>query len=476
MCGVRPRFSWMTSTRAAAASRPSPATPDQLTVRPGEADLLAAGRPTRARRRLGCRRRARPTWSSPAMVAGGAVDLGAAAVRVGAAAVVVAGLASSSSPHAASSAAAAAPVTPIRPSRRNASRRLRKPSSQSRATSSSDVVLQRHRRTLWHRRRLPSARWSCGSGARCGRTGRGTATRCRSGRPRTSSSRPTPRGATRSRATRRSTALPSATTVASWAEQAPDGFRFLFKLPRTITHERRLRNADAEVQAVPRAARPARTPGRADRRSSCRRRSGRRTSARWRRSCAASRRSAPRRTASRSRSATRRSSTARSPARRWPASSPMSAREWIVLDSTTLFAAPPTSDAERETWARKPRLPVHREAVSDRPVVRFIGRDDPAATVAGWQPWIPVVADVAARGPHADGLRAHARQRRRRPARPAVPRPGAGGRARAGAAAGPGAADRACSRRCSDVSPSARRASPARRRRRRRGRPPRRSL
>jgi hypothetical protein len=24
--------------------------------------------------------------------------------------------------------------------------------------------------------------------------------------------------------------------------------------------------------------------------------------------------------------------------------------------------------------------------------VRFIGRDDPAATVAGWQPWIPVVA------------------------------------------------------------------------------------
>ena len=25
--------------------------------------------------------------------------------------------------------------------------------------------------------------------------------------------------------------------------------------------------------------------------------------------------------------------------------------------------------------------------------MRFIGRDDPTATVAGWQPWIPVVAD-----------------------------------------------------------------------------------
>jgi uncharacterized protein YecE (DUF72 family) len=66
--------------------------------------------------------------------------------------------------------------------------------------------------------------------------------------------------------------------------------------------------------------------------------------------------------------------------------------ERITLDTTTVFAAPPTSDAEREAWERKPRLPVHRDAVGDRPVVRYIGRDDPAATVAGWQPWLPVVA------------------------------------------------------------------------------------
>ena len=42
--------------------------------------------------------------------------------------------------------------------------------------------------------------------------------------------------------------LPSASTVESWAEQTPADFRFLFKLPRTITHERRLRGADDEVR------------------------------------------------------------------------------------------------------------------------------------------------------------------------------------------------------------------------------------
>ena len=34
---------------------------------------------------------------------------------------------------------------------------------------------------------------------------------------------------------------------------------------------------------------------------------------------------------------------------------------------------------------------MHREALTDQPVVRFIGRDDLRETVAGWQRWIPVV-------------------------------------------------------------------------------------
>ena len=186
--------------------------------------------------------------------------------------------------------------------------------------------------------------------------------------------------------------LPSATTVASWADQAPDGFRFLFKLPRSITHERRLRNADAEVQEFLELLAP--LGSRAEqlsvqlpasfgppdlgalatfvRRLPALGAEGHRIAVEVRHPAFFD------------------GSVARSTLARVLADV---GGEWIVLDSTTLFESPPTSDAERETWARKPRLPVHRKAVSDRPVVRFIGRDDPAATVAGWQPWIPVVAD-----------------------------------------------------------------------------------
>ena len=39
-------------------------------------------------------------------------------------------------------------------------------------------------------------------------------------------------------------------TYARWAASVPDGFRFLFKLPRAITHERRLRGADAYYVAL----------------------------------------------------------------------------------------------------------------------------------------------------------------------------------------------------------------------------------
>ena len=53
---------------------------------------------------------------------------------------------------------------------------------------------------------------------------------------------------------------------------------------------------------------------------------------------------------------------------------------------------PPTSAAEREAWTKKPRLPRRERALTDRPVVRYIGRDDNARTIAGWQPWLDAVA------------------------------------------------------------------------------------
>jgi uncharacterized protein YecE (DUF72 family) len=42
-------------------------------------------------------------------------------------------------------------------------------------------------------------------------------------------------------------ALPTADTVARWRSQVPDRFRFCFKFPRTITHDKQLANCDAEV-------------------------------------------------------------------------------------------------------------------------------------------------------------------------------------------------------------------------------------
>ena len=66
--------------------------------------------------------------------------------------------------------------------------------------------------------------------------------------------------------------------------------------------------------------------------------------------------------------------------------------EWVTFDTTVLFGRPPVTDAEREAWMRKPRLPRRTRALTREPVVRYIGRDDADRTVAGWQPWLDVVA------------------------------------------------------------------------------------
>ncbi|NAW34635.1 DUF72 domain-containing protein [Halomonas alimentaria] len=42
---------------------------------------------------------------------------------------------------------------------------------------------------------------------------------------------------------------PRAETVASWARQAPPGFRFCFKLPAVLTHERRLLGIESDLDA-----------------------------------------------------------------------------------------------------------------------------------------------------------------------------------------------------------------------------------
>ena len=47
----------------------------------------------------------------------------------------------------------------------------------------------------------------------------------------------------------------------------------------------------------------------------------------------------------------------------------------MPFDTTAFFRSPPTSDAERDAWTKKPRLPRRSRALTDRPIVRYLGRD-----------------------------------------------------------------------------------------------------
>jgi uncharacterized protein YecE (DUF72 family) len=181
-------------------------------------------------------------------------------------------------------------------------------------------------------------------------------------------------------------ATPTPATVASWAAQTTEDFRFILKLPKPITHESRLSHDGEELRAFLTAIEPL----------------GPRAHALWiqlppsfapadlgaldsflrrlppgHRYCVEVRHRAffadPR--AEQALEKTLRQADA----------------EWVPFDTTVLFATPPDTGAEREAWARKPRVPRRSRALTSRPIVRYIGRDDPLRTVAGWDPWLETV-------------------------------------------------------------------------------------
>lgn len=187
--------------------------------------------------------------------------------------------------------------------------------------------------------------------------------------------------------------VPSESTVATWAAGAPPAFRFWFKLPRTITHDRRLRGFGPELGAF------------ADRLAPLGRRAEMLVA------------QLPASFGPTDLDALSALLAAPPPGHRWavevrhpaffgggPAEAALRrvltrhAAEWVTFDTTTLFASPPTSDGERAAWDDKPRLPRTVVALGDRPAVRYLGRDDPEATAAGWQPWIPVLVGWLAEG------------------------------------------------------------------------------
>ncbi|MEU9888720.1 DUF72 domain-containing protein [Sphaerisporangium sp. NPDC051011] len=183
-------------------------------------------------------------------------------------------------------------------------------------------------------------------------------------------------------------AVPARSTVESWARQTPPDFRFVVKLPKTITHERRLTGIEDELLAFLNTMEPL----------------GPRLHALWVQlpgsfapgdvgALAGFLRGLP---GSLQYAVEVRHRAFFEDARSAGTLEKVLAgarAEWVPFDTTAFFETPPTTDAEREAWTRKPRLPRRSAALTDRPIVRYMGRDDVARTVEGWRYWVGTVGE-----------------------------------------------------------------------------------
>lgn len=183
-------------------------------------------------------------------------------------------------------------------------------------------------------------------------------------------------------------ATPPRDAVESWAAQTSPDFRFVLKLPRTITHERHMTGIAEELRAFLQAIEPL----------------GPRAHALWTqlpgsfgpadldalagflRGLPGSYRLAVE-VRHRAFFEDRRSGQA------LEAVLASAGAEWVPFDTVTLFQSPPTSDAERDAWSKKPRMPRRTRALTGHPIVRYLGRDAVEETVEGWRPWVGIVAD-----------------------------------------------------------------------------------
>ncbi len=192
-------------------------------------------------------------------------------------------------------------------------------------------------------------------------------------------------------------ALPKPETVARWAELAPPHFRFCFKVPKLITHEKKLRGVDAEVEEfldlltplsdrlgpvqlqLPALFGPSDLAVLAD---ACRNLP---RSVEWA-------------------VETRHPDLAANGSHERELNDLLASNgiNRVILDSRTLFSVPPVTALEKEAWERKPRLGVRPVATARQPLVRLIGTSDPAITIRGWSQWLPKIADWCTQGltPH----------------------------------------------------------------------------
>ena len=182
-------------------------------------------------------------------------------------------------------------------------------------------------------------------------------------------------------------ATPARDTVASWAAQTDASFRFVLKLPKTVTHERRLGDVGDPMRAFLAAIEPL----------------GTRAYALWVQlppSFGPSGLDVLTGFLHRLPREYRYCVEVRHPAffadqleqQKLEHALNEAGAEWVDLDTTILFANPPSSDAERHAQRQKPRLPRRSAALTGHPVVRYIGCDDNERTAEGWQPWAGTVA------------------------------------------------------------------------------------
>ncbi|NVI88301.1 DUF72 domain-containing protein [Actinomadura sp. BRA 177] len=188
-------------------------------------------------------------------------------------------------------------------------------------------------------------------------------------------------------------ATPARSAVESWAEQTAPDFRFVVKLPKTITHERRLAGFEEDLRSFLHAMEPLES----------------RTHALWVQlpgsfgpgdlgTLAGFLRGLP--TAHRYAVEVRHRAffeDARC-VRDLERVLGRAGAEWVPFDTTAFFRSPPTSDAERDAWTKKPRVPRRSAALTDRPIVRYLGRDDTERTVEGWRFWVEKAAEWVREG------------------------------------------------------------------------------
>jgi len=98
--------------------------------------------------------------------------------------------------------------------------------------------------------------------------------------------------------------------------------------------------------------------------------------------------------------------------------------ERVVLDTISLFHRTPITDEGHEEWRTKPRVPLLDDALTDRPIVRFIGSDHPETHRGRTHAMGRTDREVDRGGSHADVLRAHPRQHRLAAVGAGLSRPG----------------------------------------------------